>query len=157
MALSRIKQKLSDSSPATFRAEFDYCMACGIPQGGYDEINYPRNLENAHIVGGPGRNRQDDRRHLVRLCRLCHDLNHGRVIKSKGRLLVTLDLAHLLWIKSKLDPKYYDREELQRWLPKRLPRAHRPPRWQCESFARWRPLCYASALFMPRATPKPKS
>ncbi len=95
-----------------FMLEFYRCMACGWnPEAPlYREWMFGR-LENAHIVGGPGR--RHDRRAIVRLCAGCHRLSHGDRIVVRGLVLPTLSLENLLWLKREHDPENYDAEYLQ--------------------------------------------
>lgn len=100
-----------------FMSQFPFCMACGWKPGMYSKRW--RKLENAHIVGGAGR--RHDRRAIVRLCMVCHQLNHGASIVAEGwevevagkRTLPTLSRENLLWLKQHYDIAFLDVEYLE--------------------------------------------
>ena len=89
---------------AAFAESFQRCWACGW-QAGYREWCLPR-LENAHIVGGPGR--RHDRRALVRLCEGCHRLAHGFRVVLGGTAVPTLGIRQMVWLKQEFDPEFLD-------------------------------------------------
>jgi len=96
-----------------FAIVFPFCFACGSSPTRRRLIDgYPQWLEIAHIIGGAGRTA--DRRNLVRLCKLCHDLSHGAKVKleNKEATLVGLPLGCLLWLKERHDPTFFDAEYL---------------------------------------------
>lgn len=95
-----------------------YCWASGIStkpmwwQG-------PWWLQVAHIHSGAGSGvRVDDRRAVVCLCPLLHELhvaNSGRMPEKKigGKIYPTIDNSHTVWIKSVFDPEYYEPKFLE--------------------------------------------
>lgn len=120
---------------AAFSRDFEYCWACGIWEYTRERqaIDYPRWLETHHIIRGSGR--IHDRRNLARLCKLCHDLHHGHVIRAKGVALPPLSLGNVLWLKSRHDT--LDREFLSDLRPKQLPRAARPDEFFFAEYHKW--------------------
>lgn len=119
-----------------FNRDFNYCWACGIPHGKRDyAIDFPRNLERAHIVGGCGR-RVTERCVISMLCHLCHRLNHGDIIRVQGEPLPKLELRHLLWLKGRMDGRV-DRKRLRELRGRELPIARKPPAWFVGQFQRW--------------------
>ena len=124
-----------------FRAEFQFCWACGCPDGfnalmereypdypGVEYVDYPRHLELHHLIGGAGR--KHDRRNLSMLCKLCHDVvGSYQVRRENGILIPSLRLDHMLWLKHRLDTEDYDRRYLWSLRPKSMPPARRPPQW----------------------------
>lgn len=111
---------------ALFRIEtrFPWCWACG--RSDYERpLGYSGGvwtLERAHIVSSP---RRKDRRAVVLLCSLCHRLQHGERFTLPGAP-PAVDLANMLWLKSRFDPGYYSRAWLARSSVRSLPRARRP-------------------------------
>jgi len=100
---------------STFVALFRFCWACGAADPHRGDLF---RLQNAHIVGGPGR--RADRRAIARLCQRCHALNHGARIKVDGIVLPHLMIENLLWLKMVFDNEYFDRAYLQSLRTKRL-------------------------------------
>jgi hypothetical protein len=107
-----------------FKRDFPYCMACGIQNGWRGRFSYPRWLENAHIIGGAGR--RADRRGIVRLCKMCHDLSHGERIRHNGELLPRLTLGNILWLKLARDRAHFDPDYLGSLYHYRLPEIAEP-------------------------------
>ena len=110
-----------------FASTFDFCWACG--------RLWVFGLENAHIIGGSGRTH--DRRNITRLCGVCHKLAHGHTIRDQdGSKLPLLKLPHLLWLKARLDPEWYDVRYLKSLRIKRREplRQHRVPHIFFEAF-----------------------
>lgn len=101
------------------------CWWCGSthfdkPRGWYSTWM----IERAHIVSSP---RIEDRRVAILLCSRCHRLQHGEQLGGYlGAGITPPTLAECLWLKSKLDPKFYDRRFMERFSVGRLPRARRP-------------------------------
>ena len=123
-----------------FLQEFDFCWACGrdtsyssIPTGWYGIWT----IDRAHIVNQP---RVEDRRAVCALCRLCHVQQHGKHVVTPDRSIHwrPLKRQHLLWLKRKFDPEFYDRLFLQRYSIRTLPRAVAPPLCYFEEFQRRR-------------------
>lgn len=109
---------------AQFVNDNRYCWAC-ILQPLPGDLDYPtRKLENAHIVGGPGR--KADRRSLTRLCKCHHDLQEGHSIRHEGDLLPRLTRANMLWLKKRFDPVYYDVEFLNQCAIGTMPEPEAP-------------------------------
>lgn len=99
------------------------CWACGSD----------RQLERAHIVNKP---RREDTRAVIKLCSICHKVQHGERLagEDRPRLLV----EHMLWLKLKLDADRYDRAWLQRHTVGRLPTARVVPPWYLQRMlAHW--------------------
>lgn len=80
--------------------------------------------ERAHIVNKP---RREDTRAVIKLCAICHKIQHGERLagEERPRLLV----EHMLWLKSRIDPSRYDRAWLQRHTVGRLPTARAVADW----------------------------
>ena len=115
-----------------------YCWACGISPRfeGDPLIDYPRKLEIHHIAK-MGRLHEDW--NLSRLCKLCHDLAEGHLVRCNGELLQTLKPKHVFWLKSRIDPRHYDRSRIvEQWRVGRPEKAERPPQWFCRQWERWR-------------------
>lgn len=125
-----------------FMQTFPYCMATGVTQHiTLYWLDYPRVLQNAHILGGP--QRTHDRRNIVRLSKLAHDLSHGYVIRGRdGMHLPKLTRANMLWIKQRQDPKYFDLDYLNSIGIQRMPTPEEPPAWFLAEFERWQPELY---------------
>lgn len=75
--------------------------------------------------------RVDDRRAVVLLCPLAHDLHvaNRHAIPSKkigGVHYPTIDAGNMLWLKKTFDPKFYDPKYLQSIWTGSLPSACRP-------------------------------
>ena len=97
--------------------------------------NGPWMLHVAHIASGRARAiRADDRRAVVLLSPICHDLHVSNTDRLPfkwvcGEKLPTIDERHTLWAKQQFDPGYYDRDYLQSiWIGK-LPEPERPPEY----------------------------
>ena len=130
-----------------FIRSFPFCWACGIepfgtsrmsqPIFGHEPADYWRHLESAHIIGGAGR--VADRRAICRLCKLCHDLNHGASIymRQDGFYLPKIRIDHMLWLKCRFDGPI-DRQFLQPLAIQSLPPICPIPVWFQESYARRR-------------------
>lgn len=99
----------------------------------------PFGLEVAHIASGGGAAmRVDDRRAVILACSLCHraHINNSeriRYVTIAGRKVRTFDERHTLWVKSKLDPEFYDRKYLQSIWIGTLPSPEMPPGYYTES------------------------
>ena len=102
-----------------------FCWMCGLGfYGGRPQWWHgPFVLERAHIVNKP---RVEDRRLVVLLCSLCHQIYDGAVFKQCA---LEITLANVLWLKAKLDPEYWDREFIAKHSVRRLPRRQRPMPW----------------------------
>tara|TARA_R100000808_G_C2135801_1_gene144155 strand:+ start:1062 stop:1451 length:390 start_codon:yes stop_codon:yes gene_type:complete len=94
----------------------DECWACGeSDQPGFWYA--PWFLHRAHIVSQP---RLKDRRCVVLLCPLCHSIEHGaKHLEAPRKPLRT---EHLLWLKKKHDPEFYDLTLLQECSVRILPK-----------------------------------
>ncbi len=71
-----------------FQRDFPFCMATHlIPHPTAWDMDFPRVLHNAHICGGAAQTQkgETDRRNIVRLSMLCHDLAHHKTIRDKNR------------------------------------------------------------------------
>lgn len=118
---------------ATFMLEHQRCFACWHGGGFSREYDgWPRGLDNAHIVGGPGR--RHERWAIVRLCKLCHALSHGDRIAAAAwdvglRYLPRLTQGNLIALKLEMDPSGVDMEALQSVSFKILPTAEPPHAW----------------------------
>ncbi len=82
--------------------------------------------------------RTDDRRAVVLLCPLVHELhvaNSDRLpFKTiHSRKYPTVDARHLLWAKKHFDPEYYDEDYLESIWKLRLPDPEPPPSYWIES------------------------
>jgi len=120
------------------KKEFPYCCACGIAGTAPWSLDpdYPRNLENHHILGGTGQ-RKTDRRNLIRLCKLCHDLAHLATIKdNSGKPLQVLQRENVLWLKKFRDTKHFDLHYLNSISIQRMPEPECPPTWFVEEWTR---------------------
>lgn len=80
-------------------------------------------LQVAHIHSGSGSaKRMDDRRAVVLLCPLAHELHvadsHRHRTKVIGNVpYPTIDASHLIWLKRYFDPNFYDEDYLERiWI-----------------------------------------
>lgn len=134
-------KRLTDAERETlakFTVDHSFCWACGHSGMGWSTaqgIDYPRNLERAHIIGGAGR--KHDRRNLALLCKLCHDLSHGMFIRkrlnSDRELLPHLRRDHLLWLKVRFDGRV-DRKYLREIAGKRMPPVVVVPVWYQREF-----------------------
>jgi len=118
-----------------FTCEHTFCWACGVEPGQCHLLmspDYWRHLECAHIIGGSGR--VADRRAICRLCKLCHDLNHGCRIVVDGKALPNLKLSHMLWLKHRhdgpVDRKFLTSLSVSAILPRSAP----PPKWFKDSY-----------------------
>lgn len=106
--------------------EFTFCWFCAWPILHQPYFGFlPCSLENAHIVGGPGR--RHDRRALVRMCTYCHRISHGDTIKLKtegeGSMMVIapkIDQANMLAQKAIFDPDWFDVDYLNSISTRRL-------------------------------------
>lgn len=130
-----------------FTQDFTSCMACGIdPKRQICEKFPARWLECPHILGGNGQRKQKgetDRRNLLRLCKLCHDLAHHKTIRKPDRTcLPHLEREHMLWLKRHRDPDYFDLEFLNSISIRRMPEPECPPEWFVNQFDRWKPRTY---------------
>jgi hypothetical protein len=117
-----------------------YCWLSGWstrPEGYYG----PWHLQVAHIASGGGRARRvDDRRAVIVLCPIAHDLHVSnsdvfceRVIN--GVRYPTIDERHSLWLKKQFDPEYYDEDFLKTVWIGTLPTPEPPPMmWRQEFF-----------------------
>lgn len=120
---------------------FFTCWACGRSMRDRPSNWYaPWLIERAHIVSKP---RIEDRRCVVMLCSLCHKISHGE--RFSGLVQPKLERPHLLWIKRRIDPLWYDPELLAKCVIGLLPELERPPRWYGENQMRllgkaWAPL-----------------
>lgn len=115
-----------------------HCWWCGRSLADHPEGWYmPWLIERAHIVNNP---RVEDRRVCIMLCSMCHQVQHGAQLVLPGmRSLCAPTLAESLWIKLKRDPSYYDREFLQEFSIRKIPRARAPRREVLRAYAdrRW--------------------
>lgn len=130
---------------AIFEKEFPFCMACGWPDGQpWQWRDYPRWLENAHILRGTGQ-RRIDRRAILRLCKLDHDIADGPDEPTQrdraGNRLPKLTRPHLLWLKRERDPDHFDLDWLNSISIQRMPEPAAPPSWFLEQYARWQGVC----------------
>lgn len=109
-----------------FSARFTNCMVCGIDPKRQIRKHFPtRWLECAHILGGHGQRKQKgetDRRNLLMLCKLCHDLAHHKNYRKPDRTLMPyLDRENLLWLKQKHDPDHFDLDFLAKVARQAMP------------------------------------
>ena len=125
-----------------FMQTFTFCMACGInPKKQIDKFFPVRWLENAHILGGSSRTA--DRRNILRLCKLCHDLAHGHTIRDQNKEpLPNLSRANLLWLKHARDSEHFDLDYLNSISIGNMPTPEEPPAWFMSEFERWQPDLY---------------
>jgi len=123
---------------AQFAWEFQSCWACGIDPSRQICRHWPaRCLQNAHILGGPSRTA--DRRNILRLCLLCHNLAHGHTIRDKDRNpLPNLTRENLLWLKESRDPKYFDLDYLNSISIRLMKEPEPVPFWFEAQYERWR-------------------
>lgn len=130
---------------ATFERQFPLCFACGIRFGDIwdDAVKYPRWLEKAHLLRGC--NRRIDRRAIIRLCKLCHDIADGPDEPTQrdraGVKLPKITLANMLWLKCVLDPLHFNLVWLQSIAIKKLPEPVQPADWHLKQFKKWQG-CY---------------
>ena len=115
-------------------AENKFCWACGIQCQPYGYETYrhvpwyaPFMIERAHIVGGPGR--IECRQVVNLLCSLCHSLNHRSVHRVEGTVLPFLERSHMIWLKQKFDPEFFDIELLNQQSIGICPDPEEPPQW----------------------------
>ena len=94
----------------------------------------PWKLQLAHIAsgGGDARRVKDDRRAVLPLCPLCHDLHVSdseRYAKKwiAGKEWPTIDASHTLWLKREFDEEYYDTDFLQEYWIGQVPDPVAPP------------------------------
>jgi len=115
-----------------------FCWLSGWTQS-YKPKNWngPWKLQVAHIASGAGKAvRAQDRRAVIVLSPLCHDLhvsNSDRLPNKKiGNVVYpTFDERHTLFLKKIFDPEYYSEEYLQSiWIGK-LPSPEPPPQRWC--------------------------
>ena len=109
------------------------CWACG-----RSDMEQPANyyapwwIENAHIVGGPGRKlEQDNRQAVVLLCSCCHRASHGEQlaqIPAEG-----LSRANLAWLKAERDPYHYRPALLDEWFGQPVGK-EQPPTWYLDEW-----------------------
>lgn len=98
-----------------FMADFPFCFACGWSDfGPWRTWGFPK-IDNAHIVGGAGR--QHDRRAIIRLCQSCHKSSHGeRVVMGNkdgvNLIMPKLTFGMLIGLKKEIDPIHYDQSYL---------------------------------------------
>lgn len=121
---------------AQFALDFQFCFCCGInPKKRIDSFFPARWLENAHILGGPSRTA--DRRSILRLCKLCHDLAHGSTIKDANKEpLPNLTRANLLWLKQARDGEHFDLDYLNSISIRRMPDPKCPATWFINEWTR---------------------
>lgn len=117
-----------------------FCWMCGRTPNFRPKNWYaPFGIEIAHIASGGGAARRvDDRRAVICACSSCHrrHVNNSDKLPSMtiaGETLPTFDERHSLWIKSKMDPEYYDEEFLQSIWIGRLPEPEPPPIFYTEN------------------------
>ena len=110
-----------------FMEDFPFCMACGWVKYPLTEFGFILRLENAHIVGGPGR--RHDRRAVVRLCNRCHRLAHGDRIVVDKEPLPTMNQGNLVFLKSAWDFDNLDVEYLDSISIGRCQEASSVPDW----------------------------
>lgn len=139
MTLTKTESEMYDQ----LQVEFPFCMCCGIPKNAsLYTMDYSRWLENAHILGGTGQ-RKTDRRNLLRLCKLCHDLTHGHTIKDKNKnQFPNLTRKNLLWVKQRQDPEHFDIKYLDSIGIQNMPTPEEPPAWFLAEFELWQPELY---------------
>lgn len=89
-------------------------------------------LQAAHLGSGSGSMiRKNDRRLVICLCPLLHDLHVASCDRLPTKRIggieyPTIDNSNAIWIKSVLDPEYYDPEYIQ-WNWKRIVPEPQPP------------------------------
>lgn len=97
-----------------------YCWLCGRQQWQRPEWwGAPFFIERAHVVNSP---RVEDRRAVILLCSLCHQISHGEHFADLKPLPPKIKVAHMLWLKHHFDKEFYDRAWLQRHSVRILPR-----------------------------------
>jgi hypothetical protein len=103
------------------------CWLCGVDVSRRRPSwwNAPWGLERAHILGSYRAARQHERRAISLLCSACHGLHH-HTIYPQLRHVPAPTTAELLWLKSTIDPDWYDRPWLQRHFCGKLPSARKP-------------------------------
>jgi len=126
-----------------FIAQNYFCWSCGVDNVRRRSteytpgIDYPRDLENHHIVGASGR--VHIRQNLSRLCTMCHDLVEGDCIRSEsGDQMPRLTLENVLWLKMVFDPDWYDPSVIERLRHQAVDEPLRPPIWFETEFTRFR-------------------
>lgn len=132
--------KLNNDSADVLRPGRRFCWLSGWtpsfrPRGWHG----PTHLQIAHIASGGGRAvRVDDRRAVILLSPLCHDLHvsDSDAFPEKtisGIIYPTIDERHSLFLKKVFDPDYYDLNFLKSIWIGNLPSPEPPPdRWQKE-------------------------
>lgn len=119
-----------------FMAENVFCWACGFSlENRTTGVEHGFSiLENAHIIGGPGR--RHDRRAINRLCNGCHCLAHGARIVIGGVLLPTISRGSMLWLKREDDPDHFDIDYLSSISTRRILEddIEAPDEWFYEEF-----------------------
>lgn len=118
-----------------------FCWLCGRTEGMPPENWYsPFRLEVAHIASGQGDAlRVDDRRAVTLLCsrcHLCHQNHAGGTMNIGGIDYPTIDARHTLWLKMKMDRKFYDRKFLAEYWIGTVPIPEPPPSFFLEEMAR---------------------
>lgn len=87
----------------------------------------------AHLSSGSGGAiRLNDRRAVVLLCplaHLCHVADASKLNRFtvNGAKYPTVDSSHLIWIKQRMDPEYYDPVYIARMWNGNPPEPKRPP------------------------------
>lgn len=133
-AAAKLKREIAEEYAAFLPStDFPWCWFCGRdalqrPEGWYGKFL----TERAHIVNKP---RLENRRSVILLCSLCHKVQHGEQLALPGLAkLIVPTLSSILWLKQRFDPKFYDREFLQRSSITKLPTARKPPREVIENY-----------------------
>lgn len=120
-----------------------HCWISGItqscrPEGWYADWW----MQVAHIASGQGAARRvDDRRAVILLCPLVHDLHVTDADKFPSKWIIgkewpTIDERHTLYVKRFFDERFYDREFLSTIWIGNVPEPKRPPDFWCEMMLR---------------------
>ncbi len=82
-----------------------------------DWFHGPWFLHRAHIVNQP---RLRDRRCVILLCPVCHDVSHGGDYSHYGWPVKEISVEEMIALKREIDPEYYDPDLLQACSVRRL-------------------------------------
>ena len=134
----------SDTLRYYAKRNLDFCWADG--RGYSDQPSFwqgPWFLHLAHLSSGSGRMRRlQDRRLVVPLCPLCHDLHQraGGTKKIGGHTFPCLTDGNMLYLKNARDPEHYDPEFIASvWLgvPPEMESPEQFYRDQFQLYRRW--------------------
>lgn len=112
--------------------DMPWCQACGRGRSMHDPPACwcgPRILQRAHLSCGSGAMlRAIDRRAILVLCPVCHFVHrHGRDnVTIGGQQFRPIHDCHMLWLKQRRDPDWWDLPYLRQLWNHALPRPTEP-------------------------------